>query len=264
MPKLNAIAMVVLTLGVIGGTGYLALRPRAAADGPAPAEIRKLLRNLADRDPDVRREAEAGLRALGNKAVTPLREAAASKDSVLASRARELLVAVEPPQSPRITAPESPAPEVASKVEIMEFVLESRGGQARAADLGALWVQFRNNGPSPVLVAHAPTLDHPKMAVFEVEDQTGNRAEVQAEILHLLPTDLRVLVPVRPHQAEILFQGGRALVKAVSKPGTYRIRFAFDASEGSDYRNLVKASGEGSLLPPVRFVSNTVTITVTE
>jgi hypothetical protein len=62
----------------------------------------------------------------------------------------------------------------------------------------------------------------------------------------------------------MLFQGGKGLVQAVSMPGTYRIRFAYDATEGSDYRKLVHASPEGALLPPIRLVSNTVTVTVAD
>jgi len=262
MPKLNAVAMVVLTLAVIAGAGALVLHkaPTGAAD---QGELQKLFRNLTDRDPDVRHEAEAGILSMGPKALASLNDAVKSADPVLVERAKDLLVRLQPAPARVVKAPESPVAEAPSKAEIMEFVLESRGGQARAADLAALWVQFRNNGPSPLLVAHAPTLDHPKMAVFEVEDEKGARREVQAEILHHLPADLRVLVAVRPHETEILFQGGKRLAEAVSKPGTYRIRFAYDATEGSEYRKGVKASADGALLPPVRLLSNTVTVTVT-
>lgn len=259
MPKLNAAAMVVLTLAVIAGAGYLVLH-KAEAGAADPAALRKLLRNLSDRDPDVSREAEASLRAMGPEAVRPLEEAATSADLFLAGRARKLLAELKPVPPP--SAPvEAVVPE---RVEIMEFALEARGGQARAADLGGLWVQFRNNGPSPVLVAHAPVLDHPAMAVFEVEDERGRKVEVAADVLHLKPTDIQEIVAVRPREGTILFQGGKRLIEAVSKPGTYRIRFAYDAREGGDYRKLVKASSDGALLPPVRLASNVVTVAVTE
>lgn len=264
MPKLNAVAMVVLALGVIAGTGFLVLHQSPTAP-PEQAEARKFLRNLSDRDPDVRHEAEAGLRALGPKAIEPLLEAVKSSDPALAERVRNLLAELQPVAAP--SAPprvEVAAPNPGARVDIMEFVLESRGGNARAVDLAGLWVQFSNHGPAPVLVAHALALDHPKMAVFEVEDEKGRASEVPAEVLHLKPADLPEVLAVRPRDSALLFQGGKRLVEAVSKPGTYRIRFAYDATEGSDYRQGVRASSEGVLLPPVRLVSNTLTVTVTE
>lgn len=263
MPKLNAVAMVVLTLGVIAGAGVLVLH-KAGPVGPEPVSIQKLLRNLSDRDPDVGREAEAAVRSLGIRAVPPLEEAAKSPDRVLADRARRLLAEMRPAPGPGATTVEACAPDHGDKMEMMEFVLESRGGQARAGDLGGLWVQFRNNGPAPVLVAHAPALDHPKMAVFEIEDEKGRTMAVAADVLHLKPTDIQEFVPVRPRDTALLFQGGRRLVEAVSRPGTYKIRFAYDATEGSDYRKITRASSDGALLPPIRLASNVVTVTVTE
>jgi len=260
MPKLNAGAMVVLTLAVIAGMGYVVLG-RPAAGVPDAAIPPKLLRNLADRDPDVGREAAEELRTLGAKAIPVLEQAVSSPDRVLAERARKLLAELKPASVPLPAPVEASLPE---KDEILEFVLESRGGKARAADLGGLWVQFRNNGPAPVLMGKGLVLDHPKMAVFEVEDEKGRRMEVAADVVHLQVHDLERITAVRPREASVLFQGGRKLAEAVSKPGTYRIRFAYDAVEGSDYRKLVQASDKGVLLPPARLVTQAVTVTIVD
>jgi hypothetical protein len=265
MPKLNAVLMVVLALAVIATAGFLSLEKSPAPAGPDPKETVLLLRKLGDSDPDLRREAEARFRTMGPRALDPLREAARSDDRTLAARATRLLQEIDPaPVYAKATsAAEDVTPETA-KVEIVEFVLEARGGQARAVELGGLWVQFRNNGPAPVLVAHAHALDHPDMAAFQVEDASGRRSEIPAEILHLRPTDIEERVSVKPRESILLFQGGKRLVEAVAKPGAYTIRFLYDAREGSPYRRLVQASSEGALLPPVRLVSNTVKVTVTE
>jgi hypothetical protein len=255
MPKLNAVAMVVLTLGVIAGTGYFVLRRPVGA--PDAVVSQKLLRSLADRDPDVSSEAATALRTMGSKAIPALEEASRSANPLLAERAQKVLAGLKPAPAPLEAA-------IPEKTEIMEFALESRGGPAKAADLGALWVQFRNSGPAPVLLAHGPTLDHPTMALFEIEDGEGRKTEATAEVIHLKTGDFQEIVAVGPRETVMLFQGGLALVQAVSKPGTYKIRFAYDATEESDYRNLVQPSAEGVLLPPIRLVSNTVTVTVAD
>ncbi len=155
--------------------------------------------------------------------------------------------------------------EAPAKMEIMEsFALRYPGGQARAADLADLRVQFRNNGPAPVLVALVLALDHPEMAIFEIEDDKGRRTEAAADVLRQKSTDIRHIVAVPAHDSAELFRGGKRLADAVSKPGTYRMRFAYDATLGSDYRRGVSASDGSALLPPVRLVSNTVTFTITE
>ena len=252
--------MIVLTLGVIGGTGYFVLHKPGGVQDPGVSP--KLLRNLSDRDPDVSQDAAIAIRAMGPKAIPTLEEAVRSTNPLLSERAQKLLAELKPVPVTIPTVIEAALPE---KVELQEFVLESRGGQARAADLGALWVQFRNGGPAPVIVGYGFVLDHPGMAAFEVENEKGEHREVPAEILiNRSVRDLPQEVTVHPHRAEALFQGGRALVLAVSKPGTYKIRFAYDATEGSDYRKVVRPSPEGVLLPPARLVSNSVTVTVTE
>src|SRR5262245_55568611 len=104
MPKLNAVRMVVLAVAVIGATAFLTLRP-APAQALEPAQVQKLLRKLADPDPDIRREGEAGLRQAGTAAFPPLREASKSNDRVLAGRASRLLTQLDPPPAGVADAP---------------------------------------------------------------------------------------------------------------------------------------------------------------
>jgi hypothetical protein len=104
MPKLNAVLMVVFAVGVIAAMAFLTLRPAPAQD-ISPAVVQKLMRKLADPDPDVRKEGEAGLRQAGTASIAPLREASQSSDRTLADRAAKLL---------RELKPSAPSPSVAS------------------------------------------------------------------------------------------------------------------------------------------------------
>jgi hypothetical protein len=104
MPKLNAVLMVVLAVAVIGATAFLTLRP-APARTIEPAQVQKLLRKLADSDPDIRREGEAGLRQAGTAAIPPLRDASKSSDRMLAERASKLLQQLDPPPAGVADAP---------------------------------------------------------------------------------------------------------------------------------------------------------------
>ena len=109
MPKLNAVLMVVFAVAVIAATAFLTLRPTPAQD-IEPAQVQKLLRKLADADPDVRREGEAGFRNLGAAAVAPLREASKSSDHNLAERASKLLADLQPPAPAKDAACPTPKP----------------------------------------------------------------------------------------------------------------------------------------------------------
>jgi hypothetical protein len=109
MPKLNAVLMAVLAVAVIGATAFLTLRP-TPAQAIEPAQVQKLLRKLADSDPDIRREGEAGLRRAGTAAVPSLRDASMSPDRVLAERAAQLLQQLDPPPAGVADAPK-PEPE---------------------------------------------------------------------------------------------------------------------------------------------------------
>jgi hypothetical protein len=95
MPKLNLLLMGVLTAAVVAGTGLLVLRARSSEEKKS-VRVEKLLRKLADRDSDTRREGEDGLRRMGRAAVAPLMEASTSADRVLAGRAAKLLQEFQP------------------------------------------------------------------------------------------------------------------------------------------------------------------------
>ena len=104
MQRFRPVLMALSALAVIAAALFLSTGPASRAD--ASARTRALLRRLADSDPDVRREAEAGLRALGPRAAGALREASTSSDAALADRASRILSEIDPP-SP---APERPRP----------------------------------------------------------------------------------------------------------------------------------------------------------
>ena len=90
MNIIRVILMVLLTLGVIAGTGWLAMSGGPEQD-PESAKIDRLIRLLGDRDLDVSREAGKELQLLRPASEPALEEAARSKDEVLAKRAARLL-----------------------------------------------------------------------------------------------------------------------------------------------------------------------------
>ena len=91
MSILRVILMIVLTLGVIAGAGWLAMSTGAENDGGEDARIERLIRLLGDSDPDVSRKAGDDLRLLLPASRPALEEASRSKDTLLAMRARALL-----------------------------------------------------------------------------------------------------------------------------------------------------------------------------
>src|SRR5262245_1296363 len=122
MPRLNGILMALLAVAVIGTAVFLSLEKSAPPAGPDPVLVQKLLRKLSDSDPDIRREAEAGYRAMGAKAVAPLAEASQSADPRLARAAAKLLRDVEPAKPPAEAAraaDPAPAPAKVDPVELM-------------------------------------------------------------------------------------------------------------------------------------------------
>ncbi len=72
MHKLNAVLMAALALAVIASAAFLADESTTSA-GRDAEKADRLLRKLADPDPDVRREGEDGLRAMGPRAAPALR-----------------------------------------------------------------------------------------------------------------------------------------------------------------------------------------------
>jgi hypothetical protein len=238
VPKLNAVLMVVLPAALIGALGWLVLRePSPPAAGP---ELTRLLRKLADSDPDLRREAEQEFRRLGARGVDALREAAKSADLALAGRAARLVRELEAPAAPR-EAPET--------VEVQETVVfEIQGGGLR------YYVRLVNRGTQPLVLAREAGKGYTPYARFESVDEKGSAEPIEMEAAF---ADAARLV-VRPGETFDLFAGqsdGRVgLVRA--PPGKGKLRFVWDASEGSAYRAAVMTSTEGVPLPPQRLASN--------
>src|SRR5688500_13962159 len=131
MPKLNAVLMVLLSSAVIGVLGWRVL---GQGDGGAADRARaaKIVRKLADSDPDLRREAESESKSLGSRGKEILRETAKSADPRLAERAAAMLKAMEPA---------APEPAHAEAAGIEPFI----------ACTDRFVVEFRNSGSEPVL-----------------------------------------------------------------------------------------------------------------
>ena len=106
MPKLNVVLMVVLSLALIGGLGALVLRTPAVTQDQSALD--KAFRKLVDSDPDVRREAEGEIRAMGPRGMAALKEAARSSDRTLAARASKLLAELQPPAPAPVRSPSQP------------------------------------------------------------------------------------------------------------------------------------------------------------
>ena len=91
MNIIRVILMVLLTLGVIAGTGWLAMMSGGPDHDPETAKIDRLIRLLGDTDPDVARDAGKELELLRPASEPALEEAVRSKDEVLAKRAIKIL-----------------------------------------------------------------------------------------------------------------------------------------------------------------------------
>ncbi len=260
------VLMVVLPAAVIAATGYLAFRG-APSGGSDAARARALLRKLADPDPDIRRDAESGLRALGPRAETPLREAAASPDPELAERAARLLREVAP--APAVAAAAGPAETPrAGENRPLELTLHCDEPFLRAGGPVRVYVRLQNAGPQPVILARQRPLRYASFAAFEVEAEGGKVVRHPSEPAHLPVTDgPPEWVAVAPGTTLDLYAGqgdGRTEVELPARNGLYRIRLIYEASEGSEYARLVDGGSEGVPLPRGRLVSNVLLVRVPE
>jgi hypothetical protein len=249
MPKLNAVLMVVLAVAVIAATGFLALRPTSGADD-ASAQASKLLRKLADSDPDVRLEGEAGLRSIGPAALGPLLAASKSPDRVLAGRAAKMISDLNPLPDHRVS------------IESEDYVFEilCSGAPENAQRVGVYLVQLKNRSKAPVLVAVLPASDVPgRLAWFEVEDDQGRRYEVDAKPL-AADSSAPEVISVPPGTACGLFGGWKTLPPHLSRSDVRSVRFVYDASAPA-YREAAGKAGGGALLPPERLASKTFVFT---
>ncbi len=265
MYKLNAVAMVVLSLSVIGTGTYLGMTKAQARPGD---EVAKLIRLLADSDPDVRRDAEAALKKMGPGALPALKSAAVSNDELLAGRAKQvinqiegapLIVKQEKPEKP---APEEPAPGV------VELTLNSPQGKFAPGEV-RLYARFRNGTPQAVLVARHrmdPGLFYGVFASFEITSDDGTITVPVDAFPRGTDPELE-FVTIGAGQLVDLYAGqhlGAALSAHLQKPGTYRVRLVYDAQEKSAYHDAIalRHPTDGVVLPPSRLASNTIVVTI--
>jgi len=263
MPKLNLIGMVVLSLAVAGGAAVLALR----GEGPRPdtRRLSSLLRQLGDSDPDIRRDAERELKALGPKATAALRAAAEGSDPVLADRARALLgmKPVEHPREPMdgVAAVDPPAP-----VEGVRLSLQVNSNPSRAAEAVRYYLRFHNGGRKAVAIAchrrNGPSI-YVAFGAFERIDAEGRVVVLREDPDPDTEDDAAELVFVTVGPGETLDLAPGAGVLRVGASGAFNVRFAYEASEGSAYRKALTGSHHAaSALPSERIVSNAVAINV--
>lgn len=272
MYRLNMVVMIVLAVAVIGGAGFLALTSSEPATLDQ-AYVRKLFRKLSDPDPDLRREAEAEIRALGPRAREPLKEAADSADRVLADRASRLLRELSPAPvaeaDPRKAAePEREEPAPAKKSEGVTLFLSCIEERTRAGDTLHFYVRLKNEGPLPVVVARERLFRYARYARFEAADERGRvtkfRSEPPPPFEEEAPPDL---VAVKAGEVLDFYAGqgdGRTLLTATGLArGGYRVSFVYDASEHGHYREALKGyAGPAVPLPLGRVVSNSLTLVV--
>jgi hypothetical protein len=269
MVKLNAALMVVIVLAVVASALFLADESTSAA-GRDDEQARRLLRKLADPDPDVRREGEEGLVAMGPRATLAIREAARSSDRELARRAARLLDGSPPaPELPRPasraaeTAAAPPAPESEDPVRIL---IECGEWTIRSGDAVAFYVRLRNDGPRALLLARDRGTRYSRFACFEATDEKGRSFEFAAEPAPAAAEGTEVVV-VRPGETLDLYAGqgdGRTVLAArFPEPGAWQVRFIYQA--GADaYREVVKGRPDGSPIPPARLASNAVALQILE
>ncbi len=272
MVRLNAVLMIVLALAVVVSATFLALEESASVDRDA-ARAERLLRKLTDPDPDVRREGEEGLRAMGPRAAAALREAARSGDRALADRAARLLEGSSPAPVPAPPRPESRDPGTAAVPPVLEggegpfrFLIECPDPALRAGEGILVYVRFRNDGPQPLLLAREGRDRYARFACFEAVDAKGRAFEVPAEPAREIREETGVVV-VRPGETLDLYAGqgdGRTLLAApFPGAGPFRVRFVYDAS-GDAYREAVAGRAEGTPLPFERLASNPLVLRIPE
>jgi hypothetical protein len=268
MPRLNAVLMGLLGAAVIGTAVFLSLEQASPALGPDPAVVANLLRKLSDSDPDVRREAERGFRAMGPKAVAPLAEASKSEDRRLAEHAARLLREFEPAKpAPELAKTVEPAPEPPGKVDPVELVLVCGRTALKPGQPLRFYVRLVNHATAPILVARSAFSLAP-FAWIEVVDEKGVvtrfAPEPGAVPLDRLQVEVADVAPGQTWDFYASFGDGGTGLASLPGKGVFQVRFVYDASPESAYRKQVSASEQGTLLPPQRLVSNALEIAVAE
>ena len=250
MPKLNLIGMIVLSVAIAAGAAVMAMRTSNVRT-PAP-QLGRLIRLLGDTDPDLRREAEQELKALGARAEPALKEAAGGSDPVVADRARTIL-GIKTPIAPRDVTPVVVA-DVDPAAGRVRLILQVASSPRRPDEPVIYYLRLHNGSKRSVVVARDATFGQ-----FERVDSEGRVAVLAVEAPE--PGDALDLVTVAPGESvELSPASGLLRVRA---SGTYRLRYVYDAAPGSEYRKSVaKGHLAGSALESERFVSNTVSVTI--
>lgn len=268
MYKLRVALIVVLSGGVVAGAAALALR-RSGDEDPQKGRVEFLVRSLGDPNPDVRRRSEEELRRLGPGALAALREASRSSDPRVAERALKLLREMEA-AAESTSKPETGGPVV--RPEVRETP-EPRGVTVELAvspDRGRprFYVRITNRDAAPYLVARDRAdgrIFYGRYARFELVDAEGRTLVVAAESPGDPAATKTEFIAVASGETLDLFAGqddSRTAIGAALAPGTYRVRFLYDASEGSPYREAVQAADGAAPLPPRTLASAPVRIAV--
>ena len=253
MPKLNIVGMVVLCLAVFAGAAVLALRSTPVrVEAP---QVGRLIRLLADTDPDLRREAARELKDLGKTAEPALKEAAAGSDPVVAERARAIL-GIKPPSQSATDATASVEPGI-------RLTLQFASAPRRPTDGVHYYLRLHNGTKEPVTIGrrkHGDRFDYRGFGLFERIDAEGRLVEITERAAEDEAGEIEFAV-VAPGESLDLFPGAGLLT--VGSRGTYRVRYVYDATETGLYRaRLTPAHHAGRPLPAERLESNAVTITI--
>ncbi len=245
MPKLNAVLMVVLSLAVSAGAAWLALRGPGV--DPDAGRIAKLIRQLGDDDPDLRREAARDLKQYGPRAEGALDEASRGDDARLAERAKELLARLRPdgPKTPESPATPSDPPALAGTYELSLQVVQRSPLR--------VYVRLFNGTKEAVHVAVTRGPEGVSLLDFGFfedrgRDGWGRRIRVAPavgakELVRLEPGALLDTAPVD-------------LQVAADENGPIAFRFVYEATEEGAYRALAASTRpRGALLPAGRLVS---------
>lgn len=257
MPKLNVVGMIVLSLGIAAGAAVMSLRTSSQRPDP---QVDRLIRRLADTDPDLRREAERELKQLGPVAAGALKQAADGSDPVVAERARALLGAKRdelPRESLRSVETVSlPDPSV-------RLTLQLASSPRRPGEPVLYYLRLHNGTRRSMAIARRARdgrLDYGSFGGFERIDAEGRVVQLGDNVDPPAEGEVEVVL-VAPGETVDLFPGAGLL--RVGASGTFRIRYVYDASEGSEYREQVgKGHFAGSILAAERFESNAVTVTI--
>ena len=152
---MRIVLITLLTVGVTAGAAVLSLR-KSCQENPEKERIDFLVRSLGDRNPDIRRKAEAELRQLGPKALEAVRSATRSTDPGIAERAMKLLRDIEGAASDSTATGrrDEPKPEETRKTPepdprgvTVELVPSSEIGKCR------FYVRITNHDAAPYFVA---------------------------------------------------------------------------------------------------------------